>query len=163
MNKIDLEKLAFENSNDFELGGKVREFVNTDSPIEEVDWQDKFLRLSAEFDNYRKRISKEKEDLALKTKLSMLDTILDIDNEISLASKHSNDEGIKMIVSKLGKFLTSQGIEEVQTTKYDENLHEVISIQHFEGVKSFEILDVVSKGYSYGDKIIRYPKVIISE
>lgn len=129
--------------------------------IEEiVDWKDMYLRLSADMDNLRKRFFKEKEELVLKTKTSMIEPILDIDSEISIAAKHTNDEGVKLIISKLDKFLTSQGIETIQTQTFDEDLHEVISVVYFEDKG---ILDVASKGYKIGDKIIRYPKVILSK
>ena len=131
-----------------------------ETPIDTTDWKDMYLRLSADMDDLRKRIFKEKEELVIKTKTSMIEPLLDIDSEIALAAKHSNDEGIKLIVSKLEKFLLSQGIETIQTTTYDENLHEVISVVEFEDKG---ILDVVSKGYKIGDKIIRYPKIILSK
>jgi molecular chaperone GrpE len=161
----DLEKLAFETPNDFEFGGKVRETVNqekitNEQNISEPDWKDMYLRLSAEFDNFRKRALKDKEDLVIKTKSSMIEPILDLDNDLAIASKHSNDEGIKLIVSKLDKFLQAQGIQTIQTQTYDENLHEVVAVTKNGGSK---IQEVVSKGYSIGDKIIRYPKVVISE
>ena len=128
--------------------------------VDTTDWKDMYLRLSADMDNLRKRIFKEKEELVIKTKTSMIEPLLDIDSEIAIAAKHSKDEGIKLIVSKLEKFLSSQGIETIQTITYDENLHEVISVVEF-GDKG--ILDVASKGYKIGDKIIRYPKIILSK
>ena len=128
--------------------------------IDTTDWKDMYLRLSADMDNLRKRIFKEKEELVIKTKTSMIEPLLDIDSEIAIAAKHSKDEGIKLIVSKLEKFLSSQGIETIQTITYDENLHEVISVVEFEDKG---ILDVASKGYKIGDKIIRYPKIILSK
>lgn len=174
--KVDLEKLAFEHSNDFELGGKVREIVNENDPShgryeseqmtseelreQTINWEEKYLSLAAEFDNFRKRVSKEKEELVLKTKTSMIEPILDIDNDIAIAAKHSSDPGIKLIISKLEAFLQNQGIQTVQTQTYDENIHEVVAINKNCGNK---IHEVVSKGYSIGDKVIRYPKIIISE
>jgi len=173
--KVDLEKLAFEHSNDFELGGKIRKIVNEDLPYgryeseemtseelqkQTINWEEKYLSLAAEFDNFRKRVSKEKEELVIKTKTSMIEPILQIDNDIAIATKHSTDPGIKLIVSKLETFLQSQGIQTVQTQTYDENIHEVINVVSLE---QKGIIDVVSKGYSIGDKIIRYPKVVLSK
>jgi molecular chaperone GrpE len=164
--KVDLEKLAFEHSNDFELGSKVREIAYENASSEDVqevqtiNWEEKYLSLAAEFDNFRKRVSKEKEELVIKTKTSMIEPILQIDNDIAIATKHSTDPGIKLIVSKLETFLQSQGIQTVQTQTYDENIHEVINVVSLE---QKGIIDVVSKGYSIGDKIIRYPKVVLSK
>lgn len=161
MNKEKLEKLALDNPNDFELGGKLRESLNeTEFQEDEINWEDMYLRLSAEFDNFRKRVQKDKQELEIRTKIAMIDPILDIDNDISIAAKHSSDEGIKLIISKLEKFLTSQGIETIQTTNYDADLHEVISVVEF---TNKGIIDVASKGYKLGDKVIRYPKVILSK
>ena len=161
--KVDLEKLSFENSNDFELGGKVRQIVNEtsedNSEKQTINWEEKYLILAAEFDNFRKRVSKEKEELVLKTKTSMIEPILDIDNDIAIAAKHSSEPGIKLIISKLEAFLQNQGIQTIQTQTYDENIHEVVAVID----NGNSIHEVVSKGYLIGDKIIRYPKVILSE
>lgn len=162
--KIDLEQLAYDNPNDFELGGKVREAIQETQTKEETlepDWKDMYLRLSAEFDNFRKRVSKDKEELVMKTKTSMIEPILDMDNDLAIAAKHSQDPGINLIISKLDKFLQNQGIQTVQTQTYDENIHEVVAI--IPGKKEKSIQEVVSKGYSIGDKIIRYPKIVLSE
>jgi molecular chaperone GrpE len=125
---------------------------------------DNYLRLAAEFENYKRRVSKEKEDIAMNTKVKMLSSILDMDNDFNMAIKTIKNEesleGIKIIHSKLINFLTSQGIEEVQTETYDEDLHEVISVVPGEDNK---IVDVVSKGYSLNGKIFRHPKIVISK
>lgn len=136
---------------------------NIESPVETTDWKDMYLRLSADMDNLRKRIFKEKEELVIKTKTSMIEPLLDIDSDIAIASKHSEDEGVKLIVSKLEKFLSTQGIQTIQTDSYDENLHEVISVIETDSCKTNCILDVVSKGYMIGDKIIRHPKIILTK
>jgi len=161
-NKLDLEQLAFDNPNDYELGGKIRKTINEQDNLGELepDWKDLYLRLSAEFDNFRKRVQKEKEDLVISTKTTMIEPILDLDNDLSIAAKHSNDPGISLIISKLDKFLQNQGIQNIQTDTYDENLHEVVAIIQT-GIK--KIHEVASKGYMIGDKIIRYPKIVLSE
>jgi molecular chaperone GrpE len=167
MKKKDIEKMAYDNPNDFELGEKIRQIVN-DSEIEvqvdeEPDWKDMYLRLSAEFDNYRKRIQKEKEDLTIRVKSSMIESILDLDNDLSIATKYSKDEGVKLIISKIDNILKSHGIEAIQTNEYDDNIHEVVSILPIQNPahKKGSIVDVVSKGYTLNNKIIRYPKIII--
>ena len=122
---------------------------------------DKYLRLYAEFENYKKRSLKEKEDIKNLTKIDTLSSILDIDNDLAIAFTHIKDkEGVSMIISKLDKFLKSQGIEHIQTDNYDPNLHEVVSILE-EG--SDKIIDVVGKGYKIGDRVIRHPKVILGK
>ncbi|NDF16759.1 MAG: nucleotide exchange factor GrpE [Verrucomicrobia bacterium] len=123
---------------------------------------EKYLRLSAEFENYKKRVQKEKEELVNGTKVKMLQSILDMDNDLSYAVKSSKEvgSGLKLIITKLDTFLKSQGIEPIQTETYDEELHEVLSI-----IKSDKsgIVDVVSKGYTLNGKPFRYPKIILSQ
>lgn len=125
---------------------------------------DKYLRLYAEYDNYRKRVQKEKEDLILHTKSKMLSSVLDIDNDISIAAKsikNENDkEGILLILLKLETFLKSQGVEVIQTDKYDTDLHEVISVLD---IGEDKVIDVVTKGYSINGKPVRFPKIILGK
>jgi len=125
------------------------------------DLSDKYVRLYAEFENYKKRSSKEKEDIKNQIKANSLSVILDFENDLSIAfSKIEKTEGIKLILSKVDKFLHSQGIDIIQTEKYDPELHEVVSV-----IESGEekIVDVVSKGYTLNGNVIRYPKIILSK
>jgi molecular chaperone GrpE len=122
---------------------------------------EKYLRLAAEFENFKKRTIKEKEDLVSNTKVKMIQSILDMDNDLNFALKNSEvSEGMKLILNKLQSFLKSQGIEEIQTENYDEDLHEVISV--IESDKS-GIVDVVSKGYTLNGQPFRYPKIILAK
>lgn len=118
------------------------------------------ILLAAEFDNYKKRVVKEKEELVTNTKVKMLTSLLDMDNDISIALKNVEDEGIKLIGSKISTFLKTQGVESIQTDKYDEDLHEVISVINSDEDK---IVDVVSKGYSLNGKPFRYPKIVLGK
>ena len=159
MLKTEIEKLTLQYSNDAELGAELRKMVLNNNSADD-EFKDKYLRLSAEFDNYRKRVIKEKEDLIIKTKSSVLDSILEIDSDLSLATKNNNDPGIKLIISKLDKFLTSQGVQTIQTDIYDQDLHEVISVVNT-GQQN-KIVDVVSKGYMISNKIVKHPKIVLS-
>lgn len=145
----------------------VEQSESTIDPIVELNEklqhsEEKYLRLYAEFDNYRKRVQKDKEEIAVSTKVRMLTSILDMDNDLSFAIKSVKSteaqDGLKLISSKLETFLKSQGIEEIQTETYDDELHEVISVMPSEEEK---IIDVVSKGYKLNDKPFRYPKIIL--
>ncbi len=131
--------------------------------VDNKDYKDLYLRLYADMENLKKRLTKEKVEAVEKNKVQMIESILDINSDLGIALKNYSDvpEGIKIIVSKVDTFLKSQGIREAQTNTYDPDLHEVISI--IESGKSGMIIDVVSKGYFLGEKIIRYPKVILSK
>lgn len=122
----------------------------------------KYLLLYADFENYKKRVVKEKEELITNTKVRLLQSILDMDNDLSFAVKSSTEvsEGVKLIVSKLDTFLKSQGVEAIQTETYDEELHEVISVLPMDETK---IVDVVGKGYTLNGKPFRYPKIILGK
>jgi len=126
--------------------------------------EDKYVRLYAEFDNYKKRVFKDKEEIRFNTKVSMVTPILDLDNDISIAIKNIKDEsakeGVQLIANKLDNFLKSQGIESIQTETYDEDLHEVISVLE---TGESKILDVVSKGYMLNGKAFRHPKIVLSK
>jgi len=125
-----------------------------------IESEDKYVRLFAEFENYKKRTQKDKEDIKIATKTSMLSSILDLDSDLAIAMKNSkgDNEGLKLIMSKLEKFLNNQGVESIQTDTYDSDLHEVISVLE---VGEEKIIDVVSKGYALNGKPFRFPKIIL--
>jgi molecular chaperone GrpE len=129
-----------------------------------TDWKDSYLRLYADFDNYKKRSIKEKEEIRVKVKLDTLSSVLELDNDLHLAQKVIKDtksiEAVKVITDKLTNFLKSKGFEEIQTETYDEDLHEVISV--LETGKD-GIVDVVAKGYKLNGQVVKYPKVILSK
>ena len=108
----------------------IKKCAKSKKNIEEMEERkDKYYRLYADFDNYKRRAQKEKEDLVLDTKTKSLSTILDLDNDLYIAKKNMPDtEGLNLILNKVHTFLKSQGIEEIQTDEYDSDLHEVISI-----------------------------------
>lgn len=144
-------KILHDDVGEFSLNELLEEYKNNS-----------YLRLAADFDNYKKRMVKEKEDLVNTTKIKTLTSILDIDSDISSAIKLISDEetrdGILLISSKIDSFLKSQGIEEIQTDEYDVDLHDVISLVE---IGENKIIDVVKKGYTLNGKPFRYPKVIL--
>ena len=123
--------------------------------------EEKYMLLYADFENYKKRAIREKEELRNNTKVSMLTAVLDIDNDIALAMKNIKDEaakeGVQLIAGKLDTFLKNQGIETVQTETYDEDLHEVVTMLG----EGKNVIDVISKGYTLAGKPFRYPKVVL--
>jgi|APGre2960657373_1045057.scaffolds.fasta_scaffold06371_6 molecular chaperone GrpE len=138
---------------------------NQSDNVNELDLlNDKFLRKCAEFENYKRRVQKEKEEIKFNTKVNMVTSILDIDNDISIAIKNIKDEsakeGVILIAQKLENFLKSQGIESIQTEIYDDEIHEVISVLP---TGKSEIIDVISKGYMLNGKPFRHPKIVIGK
>ena len=159
-NTIGLD-LTGENSVEFVLEDNPRAHVSVlEKNLKEE--QNKYLLLYADFENYKRRVQREKEELKNSTKVSMITSILDMDNDIELAIKNIKDDsardGVKLIASKVQSFLKTQGIETIQTETYDEDLHEVISVLEI-GEK--KIVDVVSKGYTLNEKPFRFPKIVL--
>ena len=142
------------------------EQVQPDQTLDQklAEAEDKYVRLYAEFENYKRRVYKEKEEIKFNTKVSMVTPILDMDNDVAIAIKNIKDDstrqGVQLIANKLENFLKSQGIESIQTDTYDEDLHEVISV--VETGKS-KVLDVISKGYMLNGKPFRHPKIVLSK
>tara|TARA_Y100000815_G_scaffold156747_1_gene142448 strand:+ start:1515 stop:2099 length:585 start_codon:yes stop_codon:yes gene_type:complete len=148
------------------------ELSETDQLKQEVEKEkDKFLRLFAEFENYKRRTSKERVEL-FKTAgqdvmVSMLPVLDDFDRALKEIEK-SDDEnlfkGVELISNKLRETLKSKGLEPMAVKagdKFDADLHEAITqIPAPEKKLKGKIVDVVEKGYTLGEKIIRYPKVV---
>jgi molecular chaperone GrpE len=152
-----------------ENNNQVTEETNELTPLEELSEklaqsEDKYVRLYAEFDNYKRRTMKDKEELVVNTKVKMLSSILDMDNDLSIAIKSVKSEeakeGLGLITQKLDNFLKSQGVEIIQTETYDDELHEVISVME---IGESKVIDVISKGYSLNGKPFRYPKIILGK
>jgi molecular chaperone GrpE len=152
-----------------EENNQVTEETNELTPLEELSEkltqsEDKYVRLYAEFDNYKRRTMKDKEELVVNTRVKMLSSILDMDNDLSIAIKSVKSEeakeGLSLITQKLDNFLKSQGVEIIQTETYDDELHEVISVME---IGESKVIDVISKGYSLNGKPFRYPKIILGK
>ena len=136
--------------------------------------KDKFLRLFAEFENYKRRTSKERIDLFKTANQEVLQAMLpvldDFDRAWAQVSK-SDDEalvtGVQLIHDKLRTTLVSKGLEEVEVKAgdvFDADFAEAITqIPAPNDKLKGKIVDVIEKGYKLGDKIIRFPKVVIGQ
>ena len=136
--------------------------------------RDRYLRLFAEFDNYRRRTIKEREELiatAGKDILSaMLPIVDDFDRALVELSKTADEktlEGVKLIYNKLINTLKSKGLERMDVAPndvFDSEIHDAITLipapsPEYKG----RIVDVVQAGYKLGDKVIRFPKVVVAQ
>ncbi len=136
--------------------------------------KDKYLRLFAEFDNYKKRVMREKMELletAAKDTLSALLPVLDdFDRAKAVAeeedSKEPFSEGVKLVYQKLNRILKQLGLEAMETTGQDFNPDEHEAIAELpapsEEMKG-KILDTAEKGYKLKDQIIRHAKVVVGK
>jgi len=139
-----------------------------------AEFQNKYIRLSADFDNYRKRTLKEKIDLTKSANAEILLNLLPVMDDFERALKSMEDtkgckeikDGIDLIYNKFGEFLKSSGIIEIDAMykKFDTDIHEAVTKIPAPAKKlKGKVLDVIQKGYYLNEKIIRYPKVIIGD
>lgn len=149
------------------------------SPLEELQMElnkekDRYLRLFAEFENYKKRTGRERVEL-FKTAgqeviISMLPVLDDFDRALKEIEKTEDDsffKGVVLINNKLRDTLKAKGLEMTQTKQGD-----VFNADDHEAVTQIpapspdlkgKIIDVIEKGYTLGEKVIRYPKVVIGQ
>ena len=134
--------------------------------------KDKFLRLFAEFENYKKRTSKERLDLYKTASQELMTALLPIIDDLKRASaefekskEKSLVEGFSLINNNFSDTLKSQGLVLIEVKKGDEfdaEIHEAITQIPAENDKmKGKIIDITEQGYKLGEKIIRYPKVVV--
>ena len=135
-------------------------------------WKDKYIRLAAEFDNYKKRTLKEKSELILNGSEKTISTILPIldDFERALADKTEDPktikEGFDLIFKKFLKALETLGVNKIETADADFNVdyHEAIAMVPGMGDdKKGKVIDCVQTGYKLNDKVIRHAKVAVGQ
>lgn len=138
------------------------------------DQKDKYLRLSAEFDNYRKRTMKEKAELILNGGEKSITSILPIVDDFERALKNMETatdvaavkEGVELIYNKFMAVLGQNGVKVIETKEQplDTDYHEAIAVipAPDESLKG-KILDCVQTGYTLNDKVIRHAKVVVGE
>ena len=135
--------------------------------------KDRFLRLFAEFENYKKRTSKERVELFKTANQEVLQAMItvvdDFDRAMAQITKSEDEDlvkGVELIFDKLKSTLKSKGLEEVEIANgdtFDADLAEAITqIPAGDKLKG-KIVDVIEKGYKLGDKIIRFPKVVVGQ
>jgi molecular chaperone GrpE len=149
-----------------------------EDPLEEArkeaeDYKDRFLRLAAEFENYKKRKNKEFEALVQSASERVIRDLLPVLDAVDRALVHSEDgradsegyrEGVKMIMEQLPRVLHNRGLLEIEAVgrafdpHYHEALMQVDSDEHDAGM----VAEVVEKGYCLRDKVIRHARVVVS-
>ena len=136
--------------------------------------RDKYLRLAAEFDNYRKRTLKEKAELIKNGGEKTLTAILPVLDDFERALKNMEateatqamKEGVELIFTKFNKVLAQEGLQKIETEgkDFDVDFHEAIALipAPSEDLKG-KILDCVQTGYTLNDKVIRHAKVAVAQ
>lgn len=148
--------------------------VEEELQIKLKEEKDKFLRLFAEFENYKRRTSKERVELfktanedVMKALLPVMDDFDRAYIEISKTEEKDLLKGVELISNKLKSVLKGKGLEEVEAAAGD-----VFNADHHDAITQIpapseelkgKIIDVIEKGYKLGDKVIRFPKVVIGQ
>jgi molecular chaperone GrpE len=139
-----------------------------------AEMQDKYIRLSAEFDNYRRRTLREKMELSKYAGENLLLGIIPLMDDFERALKHidsSSDygalkDGIDIIYGKFSDFLKQNGVKEIDAlnSNFNVDIHEAVAkVPVEEADKKGKVVDVVLKGYYLQDKVLRFAKVVVGE
>jgi molecular chaperone GrpE len=142
------------------------------SPAEPAQAPDEsYLRLAADFDNYRKRVAREQVDLTRRANERLLNELLpvldDLERALDAAAEHEEaklEEGVRLVHRSLLGLVERHGLSEIETEgAFDPHVHEALLAQPGEGADEGSVLQVLQKGYKLGDKVLRPARVIVAE
>lgn len=139
-----------------------------------TEMQDKYIRLSAEFDNYRKRTLREKIELSKTGGESVIMSILPVVDDFDRAIISMRDtedcnaikQGLELINVKMSAFLKQNGVSEIEAfhEQFDPDIHEAVTSMAVDDASlKGRIIEVIRKGYALNEKVIRFPKVVVGE
>lgn len=132
---------------------------------------DRLLRLAADFENYKKRAARERQEYValanerlLKELLPILD---DLERALNAAEQHEEaqlEDGVRLVHRSLASLLERQGVKEIATDgRFDPHVHEALLAQPAEDKEPGDVVDVIQKGYTIGDRVVRPARVIVAE
>ena len=131
--------------------------------------KDRLLRLTAEYDNYRKRTAKEKEGIYTDACTDVLKEVLPVADNLERALAVDGNvedikKGVEMTIKGFLNSLEKLGVEEIDTTNgFDPNLHQAISVVEDANLNTNDVAQVYQKGYKKGEKVIRYSMVTVAK
>ena len=138
-----------------------------DLVAEVAEYKDKYLRLYSEFENYRRRTSKERLELISTANSGLMEAFIPIEDDFDRALKAGTEgavEGVELIFSKFKNTLEGKGLKKMETSSgddFDEDFHEAITqIPAPDESLAGKIVDIVEPGYFLGEKVIRFAKVV---
>ena len=151
-------------SSDAELKKLQKELDTAKADI--ADMNDKYVRMLAEYDNFRRRSQKERETIYADAYIDAVSEILPIIDNLELATKYGDAEavakGVQMILKSSGDIFEKLGIKEIDSKTFDPNFHNAVMQVEDEAYGEGEIVEVLQKGYVKGDKVIRYAMVKVA-
>jgi molecular chaperone GrpE len=147
------------------------ERVEQEEQQEEQEVDDRLLRLAADFENYKKRVARERQEYIafanerlLKELLPILD---DLERALDSAEQHEEaqlEDGVRLVHRSLASLLERHGVQQIPTDgKFDPHVHEALLAQPSEDAETGAVIDVVQKGYKIGDRVVRPARVIVAE
>ena len=151
-------------SNDNDMG-PAPEGPGPEAPADD----ERLLRLAADFDNFKKRVARERQELVtlanerlVKELLPILD---DLERALVAAAEHEEarlEEGVRLVHRELGSLLERNGVKEIDTGgAFDPNVHEALLVQPSEAGEG-SVIDVVQKGYTLGERVVRPARVVVA-
>ena len=140
-------------------------------PSEATPPDESYLRLAADFDNYRKRVAREYVEVTTRANERLLNELLpvldDLERALEAAASHEEaklEEGVQLVHRSLASLLERHGLSEIEAEgAFDPHVHEALLSQPGEGAESGTVLQVIQKGYRLGDRVLRPTRVIVSE
>jgi molecular chaperone GrpE len=131
---------------------------------------DAYLRLAADFDNYRKRVARDHAELSRRANERLLNELLpvldDLERALEAASQHEEaklEEGVELVHRSLSALLGRHGLSEIETDgAFDPHVHEAMLTQPADGTEDGSVLQVLQKGYRLGDRVLRPARVIVA-
>ena len=131
-----------------------------------AECEDRYLRMMAEYDNFRKRSAKEREGVYADAYADCIASLLPILDNLERAGKTDNLEGVKkgleMTAKAFEDALSKMGVTEIECKTFDPNLHNAVMHVEDESLGESEIVEVFQRGYAKGDKVIRYAMVKVA-
>ncbi len=168
--EIPEEELADMESLELKKEEEAEEGPNYEERIKELD--DKYVRLYAEFENYRKRVSKEKEEFASYVREELVYELLTSLDHLDIALKHANEDetssgirqGVEMTLRELKRTLEKFGLEPIEALgkPFDPEFHHAVSQVESDEADENTVIEELRKGYMYGDKVLRAAMVAVS-
>jgi molecular chaperone GrpE len=132
---------------------------------------DRLLRLAADFENYKKRAAREREEYVAGANARLLTELLpvldDLERALAAAEQHEEaqlEEGVRLVHRALAALLERHGVTAIDTNgKFDPHVHEALLSQPSEEAESGSVINVVQKGYKLGERVVRPARVIVAE
>ena len=153
----------------------------TDEPVQQEEQErveeqqpeqdDRLLRLAADFENYKKRAARERQEYVAHANERLIAELLpvldDLERALSAAEQHEEaqlEEGVRLVHRSLASLLERNGVTAIETEgAFDPHVHEALLSQPSEETESGSVLDVIQKGYKLGDRVVRPARVIVAE